>query len=237
MSETKTLGLEDNLSYRGEPYQQLITDKDGNAQWGNRLAYKEEGLLLDNATVTGDFDSIDSIGEFNEGEYYYVIFDDIAYGCKCVNWEGSKYLGNGRLDGHNFGKKEPFLISSNESYTGFTLKDTGSHTVTIIGEIIHKIDKRYVNGITPRYLYAKDNRIYTDPQCTVELESVSYLFEKDIEAGRNICVQDANDNYTIYLLTSVTGTGSSTEIHCGHKVFYIRGNNPNKPEIDPSMPQ
>ena len=192
--------------------------------------------MLDNATVTGDYDYIDSIGEFNEGEHYYVIFDNVVYNCKCVNWQGYKYLGNGRLSNHNFGEGEPFLINSDRSTTGFTLKDTGSHTVTIIGDIIHKIDKRYVNGITPRYLYAKDNRIYADPQCKAELESISYLFETDIQAGRNICVQDANDNYNTYLLTSVTGTGSSLEIHCGHKVFYIRGNNPNKPEIDPSIP-
>lgn len=33
--------LQDDIFYRGKAYQYLVTDKDGKAQWEDRLAYSE----------------------------------------------------------------------------------------------------------------------------------------------------------------------------------------------------
>lgn len=53
MSKNKVLGLEDNLSYRGAPHQQLITDKDGNAQWEDQLAYDGRTEISWDGDTTG----------------------------------------------------------------------------------------------------------------------------------------------------------------------------------------
>ena len=35
----------------GTPYQQLVTDGDGNAKWEDRLAYEDRTMILDNVVV------------------------------------------------------------------------------------------------------------------------------------------------------------------------------------------
>ena len=153
MSENKVLGLEDNLSYRGEPYQQLVTDKDGNAQWEDRLVYNDyiDGVLVETQTVDGNkyFDII-ATGKPVVGETYIVTMDGIV-SWECIAWKiPDQYaicIGNGTfLEMEEYGEGVPFLFiftwDSQRVYSG----EGGEHTFLIRGlvEIIHRLDKNFL---------------------------------------------------------------------------------------------
>lgn len=150
MSEIKTLGLEDNLSYRGAPYQQLITDKDGNAQWEDRLAYDNyiNGVLVETQTVDGsEFPNIIATGKPVLGETYIVMMDGISY--KCIAWQYPNsyyiFIGNGLLlEFEGYGEDVPFVFGF-ERDSQFVYAD-GEHTFLILGlvEIIHRLDKKFL---------------------------------------------------------------------------------------------
>lgn len=65
MSEINTLGLGDNLSYHGAPYQQLVTDKDGKAHWEDQLAYDDRIEISWDGDTTGRAFIDDQIGHIS----------------------------------------------------------------------------------------------------------------------------------------------------------------------------
>lgn len=195
----------------------------------NRTHWAETATLLDNATVVGSYAEFDPIGLFNEGQTYHVVFDGVPYDCIGVNLGGITYLGNGTLDSYNFGNNEPFLVLGTSRHLEIIASDEGSHTISIVGEVVHKIDPKYISGIAPRLLIAKGNRMYSDKELTNELQVIEALWRSDILAGRLVFVLDSDDEGKVYLITSVINTGKgSNEVHCGHKVFYTNGYSPNQ---------
>lgn len=155
MSENKVLGLEDNLSYRGAPYQQLVTDKDGNAQWEDRLVYNDyiDGVLVETQTVNGNeyFDII-ATGKPVVGETYIVTMDGISW--ECIAWEIPNqygiYIGNGIfLEMAGYGEDVPFIfIFEWDSQVVYSVADEGGkHTFLIRGlvEITHRLDKKFLS--------------------------------------------------------------------------------------------
>ena len=190
----------------------------------NRTHYAETATLLDNATVVGGLVKIDTIGTFNEGQTYRVVFDGVPYDCIGVNWDGTVYLGNGAFDDYNFGNNEPFLIVSNSHFAEIMASDKDPHTISIVGEVVHKIDPKYISGIFPRVLYATENRMYADEELTIELSNIEMLWNSDIFVGRQVFVCDTDNDWVMYLITNVGTAGyGGSEVHCGHKVFYYNG--------------
>lgn len=155
MSETKTLGLEDN--YRGEPYQQLITDKDGNAQWEDRLCYIGEPVetIFIEPTIVPFIEAESSyLGEIESsfsaiaGETYKVSWDGAVYECNCVDFSYVTMIGNLSIVGAGSDTGEPFVIVPENGVKIYiaTADTSASHTVSIsrfVTEVV-KIDEKYL---------------------------------------------------------------------------------------------
>lgn len=88
------------------------------------------------------------------GKKYIVNYNGIEYECECYSGEYDfKFLGNDsyassiiedRFDG------EPFLfIVSDTLNTNIIVNVAGSHSFSIIEEVVHKIDKKYLPDINP----------------------------------------------------------------------------------------
>lgn len=195
----------------------------------NRTHWAETATLLDNATVVGSYAEFDPIGLFNEGQTYRVVFDGVPYDCIGINPGEATYLGNGTLDAYNLGNNEPFLILGTSRHLEIITSDENPHTISIVGEVVHKIDPKYISGIAPRLLIAKGNRMYSDEKLTNELQVIEALWRSDILAGRQVFVFDSDNKFNIYLITNVISLGNgSNEVHCGHKVFYTNGYSTNQ---------
>lgn len=195
----------------------------------NRTHWAETATLLDNATVVGSYAEFDPIGLFNEGQTYRVVFDGVPYDCIGINPGGATYLGNGTLDAYDLGNNEPFLVLGTPSHLEIITSDGNSHAISIVGEVVHKIDPKYISGIAPRLLIAKGNRMYSDNELTNELKVIEALWRSDILAGRQVFVFDSDNEFNIYLITNVISLGNgSNEVHCGHKVFYTNGYSTNQ---------
>ena len=156
MSEIKTLGLEDNLSYRGAPYQQLITDKDGNAQWEDRLAYSEstDVTIMEEQTVEfadhGHFGYgaiLPNVLNIKSGDKLTVIWDGTSYNVivseEFIKSENYILLSFGNFDLVGYGKTSdyPFFcqvfrhIDDGSGRTMWMANDTAeSHTIKVIGQ-------------------------------------------------------------------------------------------------------
>lgn len=145
----------------GTPYQQLVTDGDGNAKWEDRLAYvaTEERVIFSQEDIaftelngqygTGPLDMSETI---SVGEKYHVDFDGEVYDCVAYKFgadepdsvssfsvgpgPGSDHIliGNGLLYGPSEDTGEPFLIvysRSNSEIVIATLLTNPTHTVSV----------------------------------------------------------------------------------------------------------
>ena len=164
-----TLNVNDSgeLSIKGgTPYQQLVTDGDGNAKWEDRLAYDDSKLVVDvgegvkfvkiadevpswasidtplkawttDGTVTPEVNSDLGNGSFSVGEYVFFIMTD-----------------NFDYNGHVFSEKGTYFISSGIIYTtGVASADSDTPEITWDGNIgtIKTIDPKFIpselNGV------------------------------------------------------------------------------------------
>lgn len=169
-----TLNVNDNgeLSIKGGvPYQQLVTDGNGNTQWEDRLAYVTTGEQVifsqENITFTeqnGVYAS-DSmpITAISSGEKVRVDFDGETYDCVAYVFDadsgsyvapgqGSDHIliGNGLLYGPSEDTGEPFLIAysrSNSEIVIVTLLTNPTHTVSVtrVVETVHKIPEKFLS--------------------------------------------------------------------------------------------
>lgn len=140
----------------GAPYQQLVTDGDGNAKWADRLAYSSftERELMPEQTVAfsaseGGAYMAESPVSFNldEGVEYKVTFDGQQYDCVCALYSQSMpYIGNiSLLGGDDTG--EPFLfVLTGEIYAWLSYDTNASHTIAVSGAVEN------VTQIKPKYL-------------------------------------------------------------------------------------
>ena len=157
----------------GTPYQQLVTDGEGNTQWEDRLAYittEEQAIFSqeDIAFVEHDgmyFSSEDIVPatDINVGANYRVNFDGEAYDCVAYKLDadsnfsvvpgqgsGHIFIGNGFLYGTGEDTGEPFLITysrSNSQILIGTLLTNPTHTVSVTRaiEIVHKIPEKFLS--------------------------------------------------------------------------------------------
>lgn len=154
---------ESGLPSGGTPYQQLVTDGDGNAKWEDRLAYvatEEQAIFSqENIEFSGDgglyFSPAIDIAAINVGENYRVDFDGRTYISTAFaprNGAPMIGIGNGSYVGGEDDTGEPFLIvyyTSQQTIEIGTTLPGSSHNVSIYAsvETTHKIPQQYLPGI------------------------------------------------------------------------------------------
>ena len=134
----------------GTPYQQLVTDGNGNTQWEDRLAYVAgyvEKELLTEQTYSGDEAILSGNGVLVLGKTYSVMFDGAEYDCICVERDGSPTIGNASLWAIGDDTGEPFLLQYYDGAIHATSSDlSATHTISIsyIDENIKTIDEKFL---------------------------------------------------------------------------------------------
>ena len=140
----------------GAPYQQLVTDGDGNAKWENRLAYETEPVVTEIVPEETVAFSDSDFGKsamwpptFNPvaGSIYIVRIDGAEYTCQCVEAEGHFAFGNFSITGAGDDTGEPFFAFNNFGPWAFVSSDSASeHTISIswMQVSISKIDEKYL---------------------------------------------------------------------------------------------
>lgn len=146
----------------GTPYQQLVTDGDGNAQWEDRLAYETEPVLTEivpEETVTFANESgVMAVlwpPTFNavEGQTYIVKFDGTEYKCSCIRLGGENaplLLGNMAILELGDDTGEPFVIFNNRQWMIASSDSATEHIISISYKqvSISKIDEKYLPTAT-----------------------------------------------------------------------------------------
>lgn len=144
-------GSSGGLPSGGTPYQQLVTDGNGNAKWEDRLAYETEPVLteiLPEQNFTGTDMALAGGSKLSIGQTYNVKFDNTEYECICVDLDGAPAIGNASIMGFGSDTGEPFLLG----YIGgifkiFTIDETNTHTVSVSGFVttIAKIPAKFID--------------------------------------------------------------------------------------------
>ena len=84
------------------------------------------------------------IVNFTVGNLYKVVWDGIAYEVVAAYIEGATTIGNAALANMGDDTGEPFVIASINNRTILFAETAGSHTISIIGEIIHPIATEFL---------------------------------------------------------------------------------------------
>lgn len=172
LDDTLNVNESGELSIKGgTPYQQLVTDGDGNTQWEDRLAYvtTDEQVIFSQEDIAfteqnGQYGSDRMpITAISSGEKVRVDFDGETYDCVTykldadsdpysVPGQGSDYIfiGNGFLYGPCEDTGEPFLIVYSRSHSEIvivTLLTNPTHTVSVtrVVETVHKIPEKFLS--------------------------------------------------------------------------------------------
>ena len=153
----------------GAPYQQLVTDGEGNTQWEDRLAYvttgeqvifSQENIAFTEQNGVYASDSM-PITAISSGEKVRVDFDGETYDCVAYVFDADSssyivqgsdhiFIGNSFLDGSGEDTGEPFLIvysRSNSEIVIVTLLTNPTHTVSVTRavETVHKIPEKFLS--------------------------------------------------------------------------------------------
>ena len=148
----------------GAPYQQLVTDGDGNTQWEDRLAYvaTEEQVIFSQENIAfteynGLYNSVVMpITAINAGEKFRVDFDGKTYDCIAYSFsmnldvsDAPVLIGNGSIIGIPDDTGEPFLIGYRIEEQRFQITTTltsPTHTVSIakVVETTHTIQQKWL---------------------------------------------------------------------------------------------
>ena len=154
------------------PYQQLVTDGDGNTVWEDKLAYEatEEQVIFSQEDIAfteqnGQYGSayFNMPETISIGEKFRVDFDGETYDCVAYEFDadsgsyvapgqGSDHIliGNGLLYGPSEDTGEPFLIAysrSNFEIVIVTLLTNPTHTVSVtrVVKTVHKIPEKLLS--------------------------------------------------------------------------------------------
>ena len=155
-------GAGGGLPEGGTPYQQLVTDGDGNAKWEDRLAYETDPVLTEivpeeTVTFTPDSGVMTALWPptFNavEGQTYIVKFDGNEYKCPCsrLGREGGPLvLGNLSIPGVGADTGEPFVMIYSGHWSIFSSDSATEHTISISDKQVSlsKIDEKYLPTAT-----------------------------------------------------------------------------------------
>lgn len=143
----------------GTPYQQLVTDGEGNAKWENRLAYETdlvETEIIPQTTVAFTKDGGLMVAHWPEnfdlvyGQNYKISWDGVDYICTGVLFNDIvPVLGNLGLAGAGEDTGEPFLFMNQGQWAVGSTESATEHIIGIrefSGEVV-KIDEKYL----PKY--------------------------------------------------------------------------------------
>lgn len=137
------------------------------------------------------------------GETYKVSWDGTTYECACVDYSGSKVIGNLSIMGAGSDTGEPFVMSVN---TGnliaiFTVDTSESHTISISGdaESAVKIDRKYLPE-TPIITYDSSAGTYSSDITVEELYKI-------LSDGKQVVYRDTNKNGYSYLISWAFAAG------------------------------
>ena len=178
----------------GTPYQQLVTDGEGNTQWEDRLAYvaTEEQVIFSQediafaersgALYTSElFDTPETI---SVGEKVRVDFDGETYDCIAYNDpldpRHTVYIGNGSLIGMPDDTGEPFVVGyrpEEQKINILTSLTNPSHTVSIteVVETVHTIPQKFLPEKTTVYVSSGDEYMYFDSERTRQLSAEDFI--------------------------------------------------------------
>ena len=139
MSEIKAPGLEDNLSYRGAPHQQLVIDKYGDAKWVDRPFYT--GARNITANVWGE-EYLDSFPSFSVGDTVTVNVDGVEYSLVAYEDEDMPNIGDTFSSIENGKGQFGWLIWGGIEPLWFSREP---HTISYSTvEEVKKIDRKYL---------------------------------------------------------------------------------------------
>ena len=178
-------------STNGTPYQQLVTDGNGNTQWEDRLAYvtTEEQVIFsqENIAFTEQHGLYASSGfpitAINVGDKLRVDFDGDTYVLTAfAPMPGAPLIaiGNGALYGMGDDTGEPFLIQYAIQENNFligTALTSPTHTVSIYRhvETTHKIPQQYFPEKTKVYITLNDDYMYLDSERMRRLSADDFI--------------------------------------------------------------
>lgn len=231
MSEIKTPGLEDNLSYRGAPHQQLITDKDGNAQWEDRLCYIGEPVetIFIKSTIVpfvGDEDIYVGVIESSfpaiAGDVYKVTWDNIVYDFPCVESGSELLIGD-------FETCNPFAIEVGvDSIIIYTTDTSSSHTFSISGKqtSIIKIPAKFIDKDTSGYIIFHKDKIMTKEEAE-KIKKTFYRREVGFVIWDRLCIRNlgmgsqgnSDGSWSDYIQILTTNDESYTIVENSEGVF------------------
>ena len=178
----------------GTPYQQLVTDGNGNAKWEDRLAYEatEEQVIFSQEDIAfteahGQYGAgpIDMPETISVGEKFRVDFDGKTYDCIAYSidpgvLDSPVLIGNGSKVGTFDDTGEPFLVSyeqEQQSIDILTELTSPTHTVSItkVVETVHKIPMAYLPEKTKVYVSSDSNYMYFDSERTKKLSAEDFI--------------------------------------------------------------
>lgn len=153
----------------GAPYQQLVTDGEGNAKWEDRLCYTSDPVSIafidgnydfDCGTINGgDGSTVETLditidGNLADGENYILTIDDQVFNVIAKSFQGHLYIGNAKyMGGEDTGENYFIFVSHNGMialYGWATEADivagTTNHTIKLEGSTTtnYPIDIKYL---------------------------------------------------------------------------------------------
>ena len=149
-------------STNGAPYQQLVTDDNGNTKWEDRLAYETGPVLTEivpeeTVSFTPNSGAMTALWPptFNAvgGSTYIVKFDGADYTCTCIRLGeegGPLVLGNLSIPGVGADTGEPFFIVYGGRWSIASSDSATEHTISIseMQVSFSKIDEKYLPTAT-----------------------------------------------------------------------------------------
>lgn len=113
--------------------------------------YKEHGEILPETVVqietANEHVNNPFVVNLTTGNLYKVVWDGIAYEVVAANIQGATAIGNAALESIGDDTGEPFIIASAGGNTILVAETAGSHTVSIIGEIIQPMDQKFLPAV------------------------------------------------------------------------------------------
>ena len=198
----------------GAPYQQLVTDGEGNAKWENRLCYATERVKVDmpgsgtisfykvsDAIPTGDLSAgaVATIWTSIGAKKTVNIFNPVE-GVYLADTAIVILNDNIEADGVVFPEKGTYFWAQNEfNYTsGFALGEVNTPKITWDGnpEIIKKLDEKYLPNHTVVFTKAANGHV----TCNISYDDLYYLVDFGVPIVANF-VSTGNYCATIQAFT------------------------------------
>lgn len=217
----------------GEPYQQLVTDGEGNAVWEERLAYEDISAVVIPETTLTPLEEMGNMGIVFDapltppisGETYLITYNGTPYLCTAYGMDDDGdgvdemvFIGNmGLMGGDDTG--EPFVgmmladleTGAAEGYYGGFMHNGGLEpfTISMAQATIKKVDSKFID-LSDHYTKAKTDELLS-----------AYLPKAEYE-------EENNRKYEQVATIDLTGKADSGVVDikgCKKLFFQIRSTN------------